>query len=181
MKVALTIWGNRISPVFDSARKLLIVEVENNKVANKQYELFNSEIDSDLTQFSNLGINVLICGAISRRFSNIIETSKIKLIPFITGHADVVLKSYVKNNKIGADFFMPGCGNKCKEVNMPRSDGTGPQGKGVGTGRNQGPCQGKGPGRGQGQRSGKGQGRGRGTGQDNAQGIGRGQGKGQDR
>ncbi|MCK5098006.1 MAG: hypothetical protein KAR45_07870, partial [Desulfobacteraceae bacterium] len=195
MKVALTIWGNRISPVFDSARKLLIVEVNNNEVVSRQYELFNSEMDSNLAESLNgLGINVLICGAISRRFSDIIETSEIKLIPFITGHVDVVLESYMKNSRIVADFFMPGCRNKhyrqrngrnnflnkqAKEVNMPGTDGTGPQGQGAGTGRNQGSCQRPGQGRGQGK--GQGQGRGCGAGQGKGQGQGRGQGGGQGR
>ena len=113
LKVALTIWGNRISPVFDSARKLLIVEVESNKVVDRQYELFNAETDSDLAKMlTDLQINVLICGAISRRYSDIIETSEIKLIPFITGHVDVVLESYIQNNRVATDFLMPGCRNK---------------------------------------------------------------------
>ncbi len=113
MKVALTIWGNRISPVFDSARKLLIAEVKDNKVLSRHYELFNSEEVSGLAELlTGLGINVLICGAISKRFSDIIETSEIKLCPFITGHVDVVLKSYAENENISPDFFMPGCRNK---------------------------------------------------------------------
>ncbi|MCK5542506.1 MAG: DUF5320 family protein [Desulfobacterales bacterium] len=187
MKIALTIWGNRISPVFDSARKLIIVEVQNNKVVNRQYELLNSEMASDLNEtLTNLGINVLICGAISKRFSDMIETSKIKLISFITGQIDVVLEAYIKN-KIVTEFLMPGCKknifrqrNGCggfkyknaKEVNMPKSDGTGPQGQGAGTGRGQGPCKGNGQGqsKGQGQGQGRGQGKGKGKGQGGDQG-----------
>ncbi|MCP4748165.1 MAG: dinitrogenase iron-molybdenum cofactor biosynthesis domain-containing protein [Desulfobacteraceae bacterium] len=89
MKVALTIWGNRISPVFDSARKLLVAEVENSRAEKKQYESLDTEMISELTEMlTNLEINVLICGAISKRFSDIIETGGIKLIPFITGHVD---------------------------------------------------------------------------------------------
>ncbi|MCP4748164.1 MAG: DUF5320 domain-containing protein [Desulfobacteraceae bacterium] len=86
----------------------------------------------------------------------------------------------MKNEKINADFFMPGCRNKhyrqkkrfsgfknrtTTEVNMPRSDRTGPQGQGAGTGKGRGPCQGAGQGRGQGKRPGKTQGQGRGQGQ----------------
>jgi len=186
LKVAFTIWGNRISPVFDSARKLFIVETKDNKIISTQYEPFES-VDSDLTHMINgLGINVLICGAISKRFSDIIEISEIELIPFITGYVDAVLESYMKNNEIVAEFFMPGCRNKyyrqknrgngffnkkAMEVNMSRSDGTGPQGKGTGTGRKQGPCQG----------NSQGTGNGRGKSQGQGQKIGRGQGKGQGR
>ncbi len=171
-----------------------MVEVENNKVKTRQYELFNAETDSDLAQLlTDLEINTLICGAISKRFSDIIEINNIKLIPFITGHVDVVLESYITNYNIGTDFFMPGCRNKhyrqrnggnnlfntkAKEVNMPRTDGTGPQGQGAGTGRNQGPCQGQGQGKGQSQ-GGRGQGQGRGCGTGQGKGQGRGQGGGQ--
>lgn len=187
LKVAFTIWGNRISPVFDSARKLFIVEIKDNRIIDTQYQPFDSGVDSDLAQRINgLGINVLICGAISKRFSDLIEISDIKLISFITGHVDTVLESYMKNNEIIAEFFMPGCRNKYyrqrnrgngflniekMEGNMPRLDKTGPQGKGAGTGRKQGSCQdnskgtGKGQGKGPGQGTGRGQGKGQGRGQ----------------
>lgn len=126
MKLALTIWGNRISPVFDSARKLLIVEVKNTKVVKRQYESINFETASGLTQIlSDLKINVLICGAISREFSNVIETSAIKLIPFITGNVDAVLESYIKNNRVIAEFFMPGCRNTgidVEEIDMLKAE-----------------------------------------------------------
>jgi len=181
LKLALTIWGNRISPVFDSARKLLIVEVKNTKVVKRQYKTINFEMASDLAQIlPDLKINILICGAISKGFSDVIETSAIKLIPFITGHVDAVLESYIENNRVIAEFFMPGCRNKhyrqingsnnylnqkIKGANMPRTDGTGPQGQGAGTGRSQGPCRGQGQGKNRGTGQGNGQGRGMGSGQ----------------
>jgi hypothetical protein len=31
MKMALTVWENRISPVFDAARMLLVVEIDNTR------------------------------------------------------------------------------------------------------------------------------------------------------
>jgi predicted Fe-Mo cluster-binding NifX family protein len=147
LKVAFTIWGNRISPVFDSARKLFIVGIEGNKIISTQYELFETGIDSDLAEMlTSLGINVLVCGAISKKFSNIIETSEIKLIPFISGHVDEVLASYLRNNEISTDFFMPGCRNQyyrqingCKGfISMPGSTGTGPKCKGRGQGGGRG-------------------------------------------
>ena len=40
MKVALTAWGDRISPVFDSAHTLLIAEIKNKQIISKHYESF---------------------------------------------------------------------------------------------------------------------------------------------
>ena len=187
MKVGLTVWENRISPVFDAANILLIAEIRDKKVISKRLEPFDAELPSRMAnRLNELNITVLICGAISEVPANIIEASKIKLVPFISGKADDVLECYAQGIQIIPSFLMPGCGrrrrrqgigkNICfaqkREVSiMPRGDGTGPQGQGAGTGRGQGGCkagkggrgtgQGKGRGGGQGKGSGGGQGKGR--------------------
>ncbi len=87
MKVVLTIWENRISPVFDAAHKLLVAEIEGSKVISRHYESFNPELTSRLAgRLVELDIAVLICGAISELPATIIELGGIKLIPFIAGN-----------------------------------------------------------------------------------------------
>ena len=121
MKIALTVWGNRISPVFDSAQTLLIVRIENNKVIEKSYE----SISADRLYFSNklreLGISVLICGAISKVATDTLASSKIKLIPFITGNSAQVIELYLSDEPVSLSYFMPGykpqgCINGLKNV-----------------------------------------------------------------
>jgi len=192
MKMALTVWGNRISPVFDAAHKLLVVEIENTEIINKRYEPFYPELPTRLAvRLAEMNVEVLICGAISEMPANILEANGIKLIPFITGDAHEVIDAYVKDVPFMPVFLMPGCSHKRhrhagrgkkhgarfahgREVtHMPRGDGTGPQGQGPGTGKGQGGCKsGKGSrksGKNTGQRPGSGkgrvQGRGKGTGQ----------------
>jgi predicted Fe-Mo cluster-binding NifX family protein len=202
MKMALTVWKNRISPVFDAANMLLVAEIENTKIISRRYESFEPGLSSGLAdRLTGLNIEVLICGAISKLPANIIEVLGIRLIPFITGRADEVLDVYAKGISIIPTFLMPGCGHKRgrragkrekhsadfiqkKEViYMPRGDGTGPQGQGTGTGKGQGGCNsGKGE-RGSGRNSGQGigsggQGRGQGRGKGGGQGRGKGGGKG---
>ena len=43
MKIAITIWGNRISPVFDAARTLLVARIENRTILKKRYIPFNPD------------------------------------------------------------------------------------------------------------------------------------------
>ncbi len=187
MKLALTVWEDRISPVFDAARKLLVAEVENRVIADKYYERFDSTLSPRLTErLKGLDISVLICGAISEQPAQMIEAKGIKIIPFIAGNADEVLAAYVKDKLVKPSFLMPGCGRKrhrqnrgnpenklygCLNpvkgvMNMPKGDGSGPQGKGAGTGKGQGGCKagkgGKSPGRGMGRGTGQGQGKGKG-------------------
>lgn len=108
MKIALTIWGNRISPVFDSAQTLLVVEIENDRVVKKSHENFNSNCAGLIENFKIQDVSVLICGAISEKPANLLALSKIKLIPFVTGNAAQVLDLYLNKKAFPAAYSMPG-------------------------------------------------------------------------
>ncbi|MBC2711820.1 MAG: NifB/NifX family molybdenum-iron cluster-binding protein [Desulfosarcina sp.] len=110
MKVAVTVWEDRISPVFDSARRLLIVEIENARITDRSYVIFDPELPSDLTKtLTALNVPVLICGAVSQVPATVIDAGGIMLIPFITGRVDCVLEAYAKGNSLEPAFVMPGC------------------------------------------------------------------------
>ena len=182
MKMALTVWENRISPMFDAAHMLLVVEIENTEIINSCYVPFYPEFPSRLAaMLAEMDVEIFICGAISEMPANILEAKGIKLYPFITGDTGEVIDAYVKDVPFMPTFSMPGCSHKrhrhagkgkkhgaCfahgREITyMPRSDGTGPQGQGPGTGKGQdGSKSGKGQiefGKNSGRNSGKGQGR----------------------
>jgi predicted Fe-Mo cluster-binding NifX family protein len=107
--IALTVWGNRISPVFDSAETLLIVRVENLKIAGRFTKKFNPKIGSMITSvLKQHQVDELICGAIVQAQLEIIEKSGVKLIPFISGNADSVLASYIQTPCHIFDYLMPG-------------------------------------------------------------------------
>ena len=96
MKVALTAWEDRISPVFDSSRRLLIAEIDNGEIVSKRYESFFPEMSARLAGvLKSLGIDVLICGAISQFPASILENSGILLIPFVSGNADMVSPIFI--------------------------------------------------------------------------------------
>jgi predicted Fe-Mo cluster-binding NifX family protein len=95
MKVALTVWENRISPMFDGAQMLLVANIEDQKVDRMHYEPFLSENSaSKVTMLFDLGIDVLICGAISNFYVNMVEAYGIRMIPFITGEADQIIDAF---------------------------------------------------------------------------------------
>lgn len=111
MIIGLTLWGERISPVFDSSHMLLVTDVQNSKIVKKRYEPFDPVVPFLLSKrLKELEIEVLICGAISIEPANLIESTGIKLIPFISGTVDTVLESYLNGEKLALKFIMPGCG-----------------------------------------------------------------------
>lgn len=123
MIIGLTLWGERISPVFDSCHMLLVSEVRDSVIIEKRYEPFEPIVPFLLSErLRELKIDVLICGAISIEPSNLIESAGIKLIPFISGKAENILASYLNGEKLSVKFIMPGCGKNC---NRPKRKGRG--------------------------------------------------------
>ena len=111
MKLALSVWENRISPVFDCAQTLLVVDMNRGMVSGKSVEPFGDESPFfRATRLSELGVEVLICGAVSDAFANIIETYGIRILSFIAGGVDEVLHAYLTGGLHNAKFRMPGCG-----------------------------------------------------------------------
>ena len=96
MLVALTVWQGRISPLFDATRTVLVVRVEDSKIAGKHYESFEGDTPfSRVSKLENLGVDILICGGISDDFAKLIEARGIQIIPFISGQVKKVLSTYM--------------------------------------------------------------------------------------
>lgn len=128
MKIALTIWGNRISPVFDSARTLLIVEIVG--------EIFVSEHRVDIAGLSPAdiakllkaeGVRVLVCGAISEEPALTIEKNGVELVSFVAGNVTPIMAALESGEALDG-FVMPGCrghwnsGFRCCERNREQNN-----------------------------------------------------------
>ena len=110
MKVAITVWDERVSPVFDAAHSLLIADIKNKTIKNIAYESFNPQFEARLIEkLNHLHIDVFICGAISQTHSTLIEANGIQLIPFISGNVNEILESYARGKSLAPAFLMPGC------------------------------------------------------------------------
>ena len=110
MKIAIPIYNDSISNVFDFAHRLLLVDIENGKEANRSEVALESQLLPQRTgQLKDLGIDVLICGAISRSLANMVITSGIHVLPYVTGSIDDVLQAYLTGQLAKPEFSMPGC------------------------------------------------------------------------
>jgi len=117
MRVAVTVWDERISPVFDASRRLLIVDIQDRRVTDKSYVVFDPGQPSSLVEtLLTLGVPVLICGAVSLVPATIITDSGIALVPFITGRVDRVIEAYARGESLDPAFVMPGCHGDGKDT-----------------------------------------------------------------
>ena len=122
MRIAVTVWDERISPVFDASRHLLIGKIQDNRVTDRSLVVFDPDQPSSLTEtLLALGVPVLIWGAISQVPATIITNGGITLIPFIAGRVDRVLEAYARGSSLVPGFVMPGCQGNGEDMKPKKS------------------------------------------------------------
>ena len=110
MNVAMTVWGDRVSPVLDCARTVLVAEIDKGKILSRRHECFAAESLAQMIRvLSRQGVRVLICGAVSQEPADIVEANGIELIPFLAGNVENILQTFARGRSVAA-FVMPGCG-----------------------------------------------------------------------
>lgn len=115
MKVALTIWGARISPVFDVSRELMVLTIHGSVIGVPRRERLEvPTADLRVERLTALGIDTLVCGAISGRLHRALASRGVRVIGFVTGDADEVLRALVAGTLPAPAFTMPGCGDRTR-------------------------------------------------------------------
>jgi predicted Fe-Mo cluster-binding NifX family protein len=110
MRIAIPIWEDKVSPVMDTATRLLVIEAEN-MVEASRFETVLEDQDKIRKCYliQNLGVDILICGAISRPYCRGIMATGIGVISGIAGNPEEILKAYLKGTLSHSRFSMPGC------------------------------------------------------------------------
>ena len=110
MRVALTEWEGRVSPVLDTARSVTVVDTENGRPVSRRNEvLAGSTAQENIRRLRDLGVALLVCGAVSRPLAEVIQSWGIELVPFVAGGIDEVLEAVLSNRIPDPAFSMPGC------------------------------------------------------------------------
>ena len=109
MKLAMPVADSRVSAALDFARQLLLVEYEHGREVRRATIALQEQIPMNRARkLARLGVDVLICGAISRPLSEHLEAAGIQVIPFVSGTSDEVLLAYRTNSLDSVHFLMPG-------------------------------------------------------------------------
>jgi predicted Fe-Mo cluster-binding NifX family protein len=149
MKTAFAHWDRRIAPVFDTARRVHVVEAKSGQVVSTAGEtLPEEEPVQRALRLLELGVDTLVCGAISRPTRELLAAYGIRVVPFVAGDLREVVDAWLHDNLERGAFAMPGCGgrgrrrfkgvrNTEREANAMNGKGRG-MGGGAGGGRGQG-------------------------------------------
>lgn len=110
MIVALSVWNQRIAPVFDVGRSALICAIREDRVTWE----YGSELPArhqanKIHALLNHGTEVLICGAISRDLLQLAEMYSIRTFPFTAGEIKAIKEAFLQDRLLESSFAMPGC------------------------------------------------------------------------
>jgi len=143
--LALPVFEDRVSAIFDNCTQLLLVNFAGGKyISRRKLYMKSNNLPRMLEILKTEGVQVVICGAISRCMQRAVEANGIYVISWISGSVSDVLDAYAKGTL--GNYVMPGCGHfyrnkdwlkkklKKEDEIMPRFDGTGTGGGRSGTG-----------------------------------------------
>jgi len=123
-KVAIPYWQNRISPVFDVAGRLLVVTMANGTEQGRQsVALIDRDIRARALTLSRLGVQVLICGNLSRPLQMAVAQQGIEVIAHICGDVEHVLAAYAGGRLLQDDFLTPGARGRGRRLRVRRRGG----------------------------------------------------------
>jgi predicted Fe-Mo cluster-binding NifX family protein len=99
MKVAMAHWQDRISPVFDVADHLLLLDVEGRReIDRKSLRLTGRNPFERVKELSELGVNVLLCGAISLTLEKALIGAGIRVVGFLGGELQNVIQAFLEGS-----------------------------------------------------------------------------------
>lgn len=118
MKIALSVWKDYISTVFDTADQVLVLEIDETEGQKRSMLKLNAaDVVGRANQIKEKQIEVLICGAISRPFESYLASLGIQVYPFVRGSVTEVIDAY-QNGKLNQPVYvMPGCRRRMRSGN----------------------------------------------------------------
>ncbi|MCF8029573.1 MAG: NifB/NifX family molybdenum-iron cluster-binding protein [Desulfohalobiaceae bacterium] len=109
MLVAISVWNQRIAPVFDVSRMALLCLTQHGRMIREYREgLPSADPVGKIHKLLSLKTDVLICGAISRNILELAEMHGIATFPFTTGSVEEVKTAYMQDRLAESGFARPG-------------------------------------------------------------------------
>ncbi len=109
MTIAVPSFQGRVSPVFDVAARLVLVRLANGDSERLEVMLVDTEPLAIVRSVADLGVDVLICGAISKPLEAALVQVGVRVVSEVCGSIEEVIQAFHAGNLHESAFQMPGC------------------------------------------------------------------------
>jgi predicted Fe-Mo cluster-binding NifX family protein len=110
MVIAIPDCQGRVSPVLDTAARLLVIRRHRGQtVERREIPLGLLPADALGRSLVELQIDVLLCAALSEPLLHLLQNSGIRVVRHLCGEVDAILQAFWGRRLRRAEFRMPGC------------------------------------------------------------------------
>jgi predicted Fe-Mo cluster-binding NifX family protein len=108
--IAIPVLQERISPVLDTAARLLLITRRRGKeVERKEFVLSPLPTEGLARSVAELHVDVLLCAALSEPLLRALERRGVRVKPHLCGEVESVLRAFDCGQLRRDEFRMPGC------------------------------------------------------------------------
>jgi predicted Fe-Mo cluster-binding NifX family protein len=93
MRIAIPVWNGRVSPVFDVARTICVADLDDDLGAASPRATHALNPVRPVSTLTELGIDLLVCSAISAPLASAMSASGIGVISDICGSPDEIIEA----------------------------------------------------------------------------------------
>ena len=107
--------------MFDAAGHLLVVDIEDGVEIKRYTETIHEmELTHKIKFVTDMGVDLLICGAISRPLEAMLLSAEVQVISQTCGNVEDVLAAFMSGQLTKQAFLMPGCRERCRHGQRER-------------------------------------------------------------
>jgi len=116
MRVAIPVWRGQVCTVFDFARRLLVVDVDDaGERCSSEIPFDEESMTARVRHLSRLRTETLICGAISSDLAKMVAGYGIEIVPFVKGPVEEVLAAFLSGEIEDPRFLLSGSGPESRQ------------------------------------------------------------------
>jgi len=109
-RTAFACWDNRIAPVFDTVAEIWVVQVRFGRIVTESVEkVSEANLPERAFRLKTLGIDCLVCGAISKTMLGLVLSHGIEVVPCVAGDLREIIGAWQSGRLHDDAFRMPGC------------------------------------------------------------------------
>ena len=104
MRIAIPTFGTRVSPRFDCAQTVLLVQIEEgSRPETQQLDASGWAPHTRINKLLELGVEVLVCGGIDCWSAQSLQSADVAIFCGVTGEAQEALQAYLRGELLATD------------------------------------------------------------------------------
>ena len=110
MTVAMPVWRNRVSPLLDTATRLLVLTCRDGVETSRRVLRLEAVSPGELAGLlASLRLDQLLCGALSGELARDLKQRGVRVRPHLCGELEEILQAFCHGQLGQRRFRIPGC------------------------------------------------------------------------